>query len=299
MATNMFMDSFIGFLRVEKNYSQHTVRSYVNDLRTFQEFLAGIDESFSFVDADVDLVRAWVAGLMDGGAAPASVARKLSALRMFYDYLRAEGAVATNPAVSVKAPKQRKKLPVFVKEDDMDYLLDESVFDEGYGGCRDRMIIMLFYSTGVRLSELVGLDVGDVDLGKSVIKVFGKRSRERVIPFGAEMKHAMQWYLECRMALQSAENALFLSGSGRRVSRSAVYRMVREKLSGVTSIKKKSPHVLRHSFATAMLNNDAELGAVKELLGHKRLATTEVYTHLTFEELKRSYNKAHPRAGNS
>lgn len=299
MATNMFMDSFIGFLRVEKNYSQHTVRSYVNDLRAFQEFLAGIDESFSFVDADVDLVRAWVAGLMDGGAAPASVARKLSALRMFYDYLRAEGAVATNPAVSVKAPKQRKKLPVFVKEDDMDYLLDESVFDEGYGGCRDRMIIMLFYSTGVRLSELVGLDVGDVDLGKSVIKVFGKRSRERVIPFGAEMKHAMQWYLECRMALQSAENALFLSGSGRRVSRSAVYRMVREKLSGVTSIKKKSPHVLRHSFATAMLNNDAELGAVKELLGHKRLATTEVYTHLTFEELKRSYNKAHPRAGNN
>ncbi len=299
MATNMFMDSFIGFLRVEKNYSRHTVRSYVNDLRAFQEFLAGIDESFSFVDADVDLVRAWVAGLMDGGAAPASVARKLSALRMFYDYLRAEGVVATNPAVLVKAPKQRKKLPVFVKEDDMDYLLDESVFDEGYGGCRDRMIIMLFYSTGVRLSELVGLDVGDVDLGKSVIKVFGKRSRERVIPFGAEMKHAMQWYLECRMALQSAENALFLSGSGRRVSRSAVYRMVREKLSGVTSIKKKSPHVLRHSFATAMLNNDAELGAVKELLGHKRLATTEVYTHLTFEELKRSYNKAHPRAGNS
>lgn len=299
MATNMFMDSFIGFLRVEKNYSQHTVRSYVNDLRAFQEFIAGIDESFSFVDADVDMVRAWVAGLMDAGAAPSSVARKLSALRMFYDYLRAEGAVATNPAVSVKAPKQRKKLPVFVKEDDMDYLLDESVFDEGYGGCRDRMIIMLFYSTGVRLSELVGLDVGDVDLGKSVIKVFGKRSRERVIPFGAEMKHAMQWYLECRMALQSAENALFLSGSGRRMSRSAVYRMVREKLSGVTSIKKKSPHVLRHSFATAMLNNDAELGAVKELLGHKRLATTEVYTHLTFEELKRSYNKAHPRAGNN
>lgn len=299
MATNMFMDSFIGFLRVEKNYSQHTVRSYVNDLRAFQEFIAGIDESFSFVDADVDMVRAWVAGLMDAGAAPASVARKLSALRMFYDYLRAEGTVVMNPAVSVRAPKQRKKLPVFVKEDDMDYLLDEAVFGEGYGGCRDRMIIMLFYSTGVRLSELVGLDVGDVDLGKSVIKVFGKRSRERVIPFGAEMKCAMQEYLEHRIALQSPENALFLSGSGRRVSRSTVYRMVREKLSGVTSIRKKSPHVLRHSFATAMLNNDAELSAVKELLGHKRLATTEVYTHLTFEELKRFYNKAHPRAGNS
>ena len=295
----MFIDSFIGFLRVEKNYSQHTLRAYVNDLRSFQNFLAGVDGSLSFVDADVDLVRAWMAELMDAGAAPTSVSRKMSALRAFYDYLRAEGHVDYNPAVSLKNPKLRKRLPTFVKEEDMDCLLDEVAFGSGYEACRDRMIIMCFYSTGMRLSELVGLDVVDVDMERSVIKVFGKRSKERIVPFGVEMKRELDSYLELRSAQRSASEALFLSRGGGRVSHSTVYRMVREKLSGVTSVNKKSPHVLRHSFATAMLNNDAELGVVKELLGHKRLATTEVYTHLTFEELKRFYKKAHPRAGSN
>ena len=298
-ATNMFIDSFIGFLRVEKNYSQHTLRAYVNDLRSFQNFLAGVDGSLSFIDADVDLVRAWMAELMDAGAAPTSVSRKMSALRAFYDYLRAEGRVNHNPAVSLKNPKLRKKLPTFVKEEDMDCLLDEVAFGGGYEACRDRMIIMCFYSTGMRLSELVGLDVVDVDMERSVIKVFGKRSKERIVPFGVEMKCELENYLELRSAQRSASGALFLSRSGSRVSHSSVYRMVREKLSAVTSVNKKSPHVLRHSFATAMLNNEAELGVVKELLGHKRLATTEVYTHLTFEELKRFYKKAHPRAGSN
>lgn len=295
----MFIDSFIGFLRVEKNYSQHTLRAYANDLRSFQSFLADVDGSLSFMDADVDLMRAWVAGLVDDGAAPASVSRKMSTLRAFYDYLRSDGHVDYNPAVSLKNPKLRKKLPTFVKEEDMDCLLDEVAFGDGYEACRDRMIIMCFYSTGMRLSELVELDVFDIDMERSVVKVFGKRSKERIVPFGMEMKKEMESYLEQREALQSCESALFLSRSGGRVSRSAVYRMVREKLSGITSVKKKSPHVLRHSFATAMLNNDAELGVVKELLGHKRLATTEVYTHLTFEELKRFYKKAHPRAGSN
>lgn len=295
----MFIDSFIGFLRVEKNYSQHTLRAYANDLRSFRSFLTDVDESLSFIDADADLIRAWVAGLVDGGAAPSSVSRKMSTLRAFYDYLRCEGRVEYNPAISLKNPKARKKLPTFVKEEDMDCLLDEVAFGDGYEACRDRMIIMCFYSTGMRLSELVELDVPDVDMERSVVKVFGKRSKERIVPFGMEMKKEMESYLEQREALQSCESALFLSRSGGRMSRSAVYRMVREKLSGITSVKKKSPHVLRHSFATAMLNNDAELGVVKELLGHKRLATTEVYTHLTFEELKRFYKKAHPRAGSN
>ena len=295
----MFIDSFIGFLRVEKNYSQHTLRAYANDLRSFQSFLADVDGSLSFIDADVDLMRAWVAGLVDDGAAPASVSRKMSTLRAFYDYLRSEGHVDYNPAVSLKNPKLRKKLPTFVKEEDMDCLLDEVAFGGGYEACRDRMIIMCFYSTGMRLSELVGLDVADVDMERSVVKVFGKRSKERIIPFGVEMKRELENYLGLRSAQRSASEALFLSRGGGRVSHSTVYRMVREKLSGVTSVNKKSPHVLRHSFATAMLNNDAELGVVKELLGHKRLATTEVYTHLTFEELKRFYKKAHPRAGSN
>ena len=234
---------------------------------------------------------------MDGGAAPASVSRKMSALRAFYDFLRSEGHVSSNPAVLLQGPKKRKKLPSFVKEEDMDCLLDEVVFGEGFDACRDRMIIVCFYSTGMRLSELVGLDVCNVDMGQSVIKVLGKRNKERIVPFGAEMKRELENYLELRSVVCPDGGALFVSRNGRRVSTSSVYRLVREKLSGVTSIKKKSPHVLRHSFATAMLNGDAELLAVKELLGHSRLATTEVYTHLTFEELKRFYNKAHPRAG--
>ena len=295
----MFIDSFIGFLRVEKNYSQHTLRAYVNDLRSFQNFLAGVDGSLSFLDADIDLMRAWMADLMDKGAAPTSVSRRMSALRAFYDYLRFEGHIRHNPALELKNPKQRKKLPTFVKEEDMDCLLDEVVFGDGYEACRDRMILMCFYSTGMRLSELVGLDVVDVDMERSVIKVFGKRSKERIVPFGAEMKKSLENYLQQRSAVRSSSPALFLSCRGGRVSHSSVYRMVRERLSAVTSVNKKSPHVLRHSFATAMLNNEAELGVVKELLGHKRLATTEVYTHLTFEELKRFYKKAHPRAGSN
>ena len=293
----MFLDSFIGFLRVERNYSEHTLRAYANDLRSFRDYLACIDGSLSFLDAGTDLMRAWVANLMDGGAAPASVSRKMSALRAFYDFLRSEGHVSSNPAVLLQGPKKRKKLPSFVKEEDMDCLLDEAVFGEGFDACRDRMIIVCFYSTGMRLSELVGLDVCNVDMGQSVIKVLGKRNKERIVPFGAEMKRELENYLEQRSVVCPDGGALFVSRSGRRVSTSSVYRLVREKLSGVTSIKKKSPHVLRHSFATAMLNGDAELLAVKELLGHSRLATTEVYTHLTFEELKRFYNKAHPRAG--
>ena len=293
----MFLDSFIGFLRVERNYSEHTLRAYANDLCSFRDYLACIDGSLSFLDADVDLMRGWVANLMDGGAAPASVSRKMSALRAFYDFLRSEGHVSSNPAVLLQGPKKRKKLPSFVKEEDMDCLLDEVVFGDGFDACRDRMIIVCFYSTGMRLSELVGLDVCDVDMGQSVIKGLGKRNKERIVPFGAEMKRELENYLEQRSLVSSDCGALFVSRNGNRVSASSVYRLVREKLSGVTSIKKKSPHVLRHSFATAMLNGDAELLAVKELLGHSRLATTEVYTHLTFEELKRFYNKAHPRAG--
>ena len=292
----MFIDSFIGFLRVERNCSVHTLRAYANDIGVFRDYLACIDGSLSFLDVDADVVRSWVASLMDEGAAPASVARKMSALRSFYGYLRTEGYVVSNPVSLVKGPKRRKRLPVFVREDEMDSLLDKRSFGEGYGACRDRMIMMCFYSVGLRLSELVGLDVCDVDMGQSVIKVLGKRGKHRIVPFGAEMKKELENYLEQRLAMRGCD-ALFLSSSGRRVSRSLVYRMVRDCLGDVTKLAKRSPHVLRHSFATAMLNNDAELGAVKELLGHERLATTEVYTHLTFEELKRFYNKAHPRAG--
>ena len=296
----MFVDSFIGFLKVERNSSPQTVRAYENDIGSFRDFLARTDESLSFLDADSDLVRAWVAQMMDGGAAPSTVSRKMSSLRAFYKYLCSEGYAVSNPLQRLQGPKCRRRLPAFVKEHEMDALLAENGSAESYGALRDRMILLCFYSAGLRLSELVGLDVGSVDFGSMAIKVFGKRSRERLVPFGEEMRAALEAYIGSRNSFASSSSgALFLSSRGVRISRSSVYRLVNSSLAGFTSLEKRSPHVLRHSFATAMLNNEAELGAVKELLGHRRLATTEIYTHLTFEELKRFYNKAHPRAGNN
>ncbi len=294
----MFIGSFIGYLKVERLYSAHTLRAYENDLLAFKEYVARLDESLSFLEADADVVRSWVASMMDEGAAPASVCRRLSALRSFFSYLRANCGVQENPVSNLRGPKCRKKLPSFVKEEDMNTLIDKISFGEGYEACRDKMILQMFYETGVRLSELVGMNVSSVDMQADVIKVLGKRNRERIIPFASGLKRALVAYLAEREAFaQSTDGALFLSKRGGRINPGSVYRMVNKRLTGVTSVKKKSPHVLRHSFATAMLNNNAEIGAVKELLGHRQLATTEIYTHLSFEDLKGFYEKAHPRAG--
>lgn len=298
----MFIDSFIGYLKAERNYSAHTLRAYGIDLRTFEEYLSAMNEPLSLLEVDADVLRMWIASLMDGGAAVASVNRKLSSLRTFYSYLRGEGKVELNPVLELQGPKRNKHLPAFVREEDMDALLDgdDSVFGEGYSACCNRTIVLCFYETGIRLSELVELDASDVDLSGGTLKVFGKRSRERIVPLTNELKEVLSFYIGERAAVaQADEKALFVNIKGVRVSRSSVYRLVKKSLATVSTVKKKSPHVLRHTFATAMLNNEAELGAVKELLGHKRLATTEVYTHLTFEELKKFYKKAHPRAGNN
>ena len=294
----MFIDSFIGYLKVERLYSAHTVRSYGRDLQAFKEYVARLDGSLLFWEADVDVVRSWVASMMDAGARPTTVSRKLSSLRSFFAYACANCGVRENPVAGLKGPKCRKVLPSFVKEEEMDMLLDDVAFGEGYVACRDKMILQLFYETGVRLAELVGLDLSSLDMQAGVIKVLGKRNRQRIIPFAAGLRVALGHYLCEREAFAPACcDALFLSSKGVRITPGCVYRMVRSRLAGVTSLKKKSPHVLRHSFATAMLNNNAEIGAVKELLGHRRLATTEIYTHLSFEDLKGFYKKAHPRAG--
>ena len=294
----MFIDSFIGYLRTERLYSVHTLRAYENDLLAFKDYVARMDESLLFWEADVDVVRSWVASLMDADAAPSSVNRKLSSLRSFFDFMRREGKIAENPIHGLKGPKCRKKLPTFVKEDEMDVLLDDVDFGTGYPACRDKIVIRLFYETGIRLSELVSMDVASVDMNASVIKVLGKRNRQRIIPFATGLKAALEEYMQARERFAAQDSrALFLSDRGTRVTPGTIYRMVNSRLALVTSVKKKSPHVLRHSFATAMLNNNAEIGAVKELLGHRQLATTEIYTHLGFEDLKVFYEKAHPRAG--
>lgn len=296
----MFIDSFIGYLKAERGYSACTLKAYGTDLRSFEEYLQGVDGSLSLLDADDDLVRRWMSHLMDNEVAASSVGRKLSSLRTFYSYLCNEGLVASSPVQDISSPKKGKRLPCFVKEQEMDKVLGGD-FGEGFLALRDRLVVMLFYVTGVRLAELVGLDVSNVDMSGGAIRVRGKRDKERVIPFAGELPSLFLLYIKERERVaRDDEAALFVSEKGVRISRSAVYRLVQRVLSvnGV-QISKRSPHVLRHSFATAMLNNGADIGVVKELLGHMQLATTEVYTHMTFEELKHFYKKAHPRAGNN
>lgn len=290
-------DSFLDYLQYERNYSEETIKSYREDLRQFEEFARGEIGDSAPSEVKAELVREWIVSLMDRGYTSTSINRKLSSLRSFYKFLLRKGEVAVNPLQKITGPKNKKPLPAFLRESDMDRLLDEVDFGEGFKGCRDHMIIEMFYVTGVRLSELIGLDNEDVDFSSSLIKVTGKRNKQRLIPFGEELKIAMTEYVDVRNeAVPVRTDAFFVRENGERLSRSIVENLVKRNLSKVVTLKKRSPHVLRHTFATTMLNHDAELGAIKELLGHESLATTEVYTHTTFEELKKVYNLAHPRA---
>lgn len=290
-------DSFLDYLQYERNYSEETIKSYREDLRQFEEFAREEIGDSAPSEVKAELVREWIVSLMDRGYTSTSINRKLSSLRSFYKFLLRKGEVAVNPLQKITGPKNKKPLPAFLRESDMDRLLDEVDFGEGFKGCRDHMIIEMFYATGVRLSELIGLDNKDVDFSSSLIKVTGKRNKQRLIPFGEELKIAMTEYVDVRNeAVPVRTDAFFVRENGERLSRSIVENLVKRNLSKVVTLKKRSPHVLRHTFATTMLNRDAELGAIKELLGHESLATTEVYTHTTFEELKKVYNLAHPRA---
>lgn len=290
-------DSFLDYLQYERNYSEETIKSYREDLRQFEEFAREEIGDSAPSEVKAELVREWIVSLMDRGYTSTSINRKLSSLRSFYKFLLRKGEVAVNPLQKITGPKNKKPLPAFLRESDMDRLLDEVDFGEGFKGCRDHMIIEMFYATGVRLSELIGLDNKDVDFSSSLIKVTGKRNKQRLIPFGEELKIAMTEYVDVRNeAVPVRTDAFFVRENGERLSRSIVENLVKRNLSKVVTLKKRSPHVLRHTFATTMLNHDAELGAIKELLGHESLATTEVYTHTTFEELKKVYNQAHPRA---
>lgn len=293
----MLKDSFLKFLRFEKNYSDKTVVSYGTDLSKFEEYFKAGDGSLDFTTVDADIIRGWVLSLMEDGYTATSVNRKLSSLRSFYHYLLRQGEISADPLLKVTGPKKKKPLPVFVKESDMARLLDEMAFEAGFEGIRDRLILEMFYETGIRRAELIGLVDADVDLGAMQIKVTGKRNKQRLIPFGNELKEDIQAYLSAKKELlPDGGEAFFVRKNGKTMYPHLVYLLVKRNLSKVVSLKKRSPHVLRHTFATSMLNNHAELSAVKELLGHESLTTTEVYTHTTFEELKKVYEQAHPRA---
>ena len=293
----MAVESFLQYLRYERNYSEKTIVSYGIDLKEFQRFLKEMDGEMKLEDVDSDVVRGWIVELMEGGMSSASMNRKLSTLRTFYKYLLKKKMITVDPVSIVKGPKRKKPLPTFVRESDMDRLLDGGLFDDSFEGVRDKLIMAMFYETGVRLSELISLNDADIDLFSNVMKVTGKRNKQRLIPFGENLKNAIRSYVECRnVAVGCSCEAFFVRKNGKRLYQMLVYKLVKQNLSKVVALKKRSPHVLRHSFATAMLNNNAELEAVKELLGHESVTTTEIYTHTTFEELKKVYKQAHPRA---
>ncbi len=293
----MLIEAFLDYLRLERNYSERTIVSYGTDLREFEEYLEETEAELDFTKVHADHVRNWISGLMDKGRTATSVNRKLSSLRSFYRFLLKKELVVVNPMLKIVGPKKEKPLPSFVREKDMDRLLDELSFGEGFEGCRDRVILEVFYATGVRLSELIGLNEADVDFSARLIKVTGKRNKQRLIPFGNELMEELLIYNKVRTeTFPGGTEAFFVRKNGERMYPVQVYRLVKRNLSRVVTLKRRSPHVLRHTFATAMLNGNAELRAVQELLGHESLATTEIYTHATFEELKKVYEQAHPRA---
>ena len=294
----MMVDKFLEYMRYERNRSPRTVQEYEDDLRMFESFFKNKDSQVSWESVNSDLIRDWLESMMDSGHAATSVNRRLSALRSLFRFALSRHLVEKDPAHVIVGPKNSKPLPAFVREQDMNRLLDgEEMWQDNFEDLRARTIIILLYHTGVRVSELTGMDVSSLDMYDSYIKVRGKGNKERVVPFGEELKAGLEKYLVARESFAGMKDGpLFVDDRLRRMSPDQVRAIVKNNLSKVTTQKKRSPHVLRHSFATAMLNNGAGIESVKKLLGHAKISTTEIYTHTTFEQLKRVYKQAHPRA---
>lgn len=295
-----WLEEFVAYLRYERNYSELTVVSYSGSLKAFELYYKSLEEELSWTTVTSDVVRSWMVSLLDDGLSPSGVCPKLSAVKSFYRFLLKRGLVAADPAHSVSAPKKGKPLPYFVRETDMNRLLDDLEFPDSFEGRRDKAMVSMLYLTGMRAAELLALDLADVDLHNAVASVVGKRNKQRLIPLLPELVREIENYLPARERVlenKPETPALFVEArTGRRIGYPKLRAVVRETLANVTLQSKRSPHVLRHSFATSMLNNSADLQSVKELLGHESLKTTAIYTHTTFEELKKMYNQAHPRA---
>ncbi|MBF1569710.1 MAG: tyrosine-type recombinase/integrase [Prevotella shahii] len=293
----MTTEQFLNYLQYELNRSELTIVSYGDDLRAFKAFFKNKDTLLTWEAVDADLIRDWMESMMDKGCSATTIQRRLSALRSFYRFGLTRGYVTKNPARGIVGPKRSRPLPQFLRESEMNRLLDDVPVGDSYRELLGYIIVLVFYSTGMRLAELVGLDDDNIDFDTRVIKVLGKGSKQRLIPFADELEEGLKIYVARRDAeVVRKDKAFFVDQRGQRVKRGAVQNSVRASLAKVTSMKKRSPHVLRHTFATAMLNNEAGLESVKKLLGHESLSTTEIYTHTTFEQLKKIYDKAHPRA---
>lgn len=292
----MYIEKFIGYLTFEKKFSHHTILAYKNDLQQYSEFCL-LNSAIPELNEDYKIIRHWIVSLIEKEITPRSVNRKITTLKSYYRFLQRDGIIALNPMQKILSPKMKKTLPFFVEKKQINELLDsKDIFGTDYVGSRNRLIIELFYMTGMRLSELINLKLADIDLSSLTIKVLGKRKKERIIPINITFKNTIVEYLSERSGMQPANNFLFLTKKGSKVYEKLIYRVVTEYLNLISTIDKKSPHVLRHTFATHMLNNGADLNAIKELLGHANLSATQIYTHNTFEKIKQVYKQAHPRA---
>ena len=295
----MVVEDFLRYMLAEREASPRTVSTYREALIDYENFLKRVDDTMNLEDADSDIIRSWVEDMMDRGHKATYTCKKLSAVKSLYRYALKQGIMAKDPAHSVSGPKKEKTLPVFLKEKEADELFDGLTWDmDKIKDVRARTLLLLLYSTGIRREEATSLRDGDVNLLTREIKVTGKRRKQRIVPLGEEISREIEHYMQLRdekIPATDTTQAFFRSDRGRQMTGDQIYGIVHKYLSMVTTQKKRSPHVLRHTFATAMLNHEAKLGGVQKLLGHESLETTQIYTHVTFEELKRSYNNAHPR----
>lgn len=291
-------ESFLQYLQAEKRYSPLTVRSYINDLDQFENHLKLNDLPIKPETVVLHDVRSWIVSLIEEDYSPVSVHRKISSLRVFYRYLRKVGIVSRDPLEKIVLPKTKKRLPVFVEEASLNKLLDEYEFGSDFQGIRNMTIIEMLYLTGIRRAELTGLRNNDVDISGATLKVTGKRNKQRIIPLLKSFTLKLEKYIAVRSEAfpDSGSEWFFLSNKGNKLYDKYVYNTVRKYLSIVTTIEKKSPHILRHTFATHMLNHGADLNSIKEFLGHSNLSATQIYTHNSFEKLRKIYKQAHPRA---
>lgn len=294
----MYKNLFLKYLRFEKRFSENTIKSYQNDLSQFSDFIKVNFKDIEIHTVKENSIRAWIVKLMEEGFSTLTVNRKISTLKTFFKFLMREGYIEINPMDKVITPKNAKKLPTFIEEKQINNLLDEFAFGSDFKGIRNKTIIEMFYNTGMRLTELINLTNRSIDFNKKTIKVLGKRNKERILPIHPSFITSLNNYAEIRKKeFEGLEHDFFfVTDKGNKLYEKFVYRIVSKYLNLVTTIEKKSPHTLRHTFATHLLNRGADLNAIKELLGHANLAATQVYTHNTFEKLKTIYKQAHPRA---
>ena len=292
-----FKNKFYDYLLLEKNYSQHTVIAYINDIGFFESFLSKEFEDDNLLRVNYNQIRSWIVSLSDDGISNASINRKISSLKSFYKFLLKTKQIDTSPLLKHKALKAPKKIQIPFSEKEVDMVLNQIKYKDGFEGVRDKLIVDLFYTTGIRRTELINLKIHNVDLSNKTIKVIGKRNKERIIPILTIIEDQIKKYLSERSIIEELKDSeyFFLLLNGVKLNDSFVYRLINYYFSNVSEKVKKSPHILRHTFATHLLNNGADINSVKELLGHSSLASTQVYTHNSLAELQKVYNGAHPR----